>query len=164
MKYRSVQTGVVAIAVSGIILLAIILVSYFKFQKDNNDRLYAKELEQRDNLIDRILVSKQDVNRKVVLENSAWDELKSYMAEPDEEWIDEEIGYMLDSYKAACLQVIDPNGKVKYERRDPFFEFTQFVTFKPSDFASLFRDTCYTEFFFLDDEDNRSHTPCRRTA
>lgn len=160
MKYRSIQTGVVAIAVSGIVLLAIILVSYFKFQKDNNDRLYAKELEQRDNLIERILMSKQDINRKVVLENSAWDELKSYMSEPDEDWIDEEIGYMLDSYKASLLQVVDLNGKVRYERRDPFFEFTQFVSFKASDLVSLFRDTCYTEFYFLDDEDNLFHYYC----
>ena len=160
MKFRSVQTGVMSIAISGIILLAIILVSYFIFQKQNNDKLYAKELEQRDNLIERILRSKQDVNRKVVLENSAWDDLKSYMTDPDEEWIDEEIGYMLESYHSACLQVVDPSGKVRYERRDPFFEFTQFITFKPSDFESLFRDTCYNEFYYLDDEDNLFHYYC----
>ncbi|MBO4371347.1 MAG: hypothetical protein J5826_00285, partial [Bacteroidales bacterium] len=154
MKYRSVQTGVMAITFSGIVLLAAILVGYYKYQKDNNDKLYAKELESRDNLINRIIVSKEDVNRKVIMENSAWDDLKSYMTEPDEEWIEEEIGYMLESYHAALLQVIDLKGKVHYERRDPFFEFTQFFNFKESELVTAFKDTCFNEFFFIDDEDN----------
>lgn|GEM_PF-2561547 len=157
MKYRSVQTGVMAITLIGTILLAGILVAYYLFQKDNNDKLFAQEMEQRDNLITRILRSKEDVNRKVILENSAWDDLKSYISEPDEEWIEEEIGYMLESYKAAYLQVLDVNGKVKYERRDPFFEFTEFFTFKRSELESNFADTCYREFYFLDDEDNLFH-------
>ena len=138
MKYRSVQTGVMAITLIGTILLAGILVAYYLFQKDNNDKLFAQEMEQRDNLITRILRSKEDVNRKVILENSAWDDLKSYISEPDEEWIEEEIGYMLESYKAACLQVIDLNGKVRFERRDPFFEFSEFFTFKRSELESNF--------------------------
>ena len=154
MKYRSVQTGVMAITLIGTLLLVTILVFYFKFQQDRNQKLFSKEMEQRENLINRILISKQDVNRKVVLENSAWDDLKSYMDEPDEEWIEEEIGYMLESYHAAYLSVIDLQGKVRYERRDPFFDFTQFQTFKQSDLETNFKDTCFREFYFMDDEDN----------
>ncbi|MBQ3619737.1 MAG: hypothetical protein II939_16450, partial [Bacteroidales bacterium] len=154
MKYRSVHTGVMAITLSGIVLLAVILVGYYQYQKLNNDKLYAKELEQRDILIERIIASKEDVNRKVIMENSAWDELKSYISEPDEDWIEEEIGYMLESYHAALLQVIDLKGRVHYERRDPFFEFTQFQQFKESELANAFKDTCFNEFFFIDDEDN----------
>lgn len=154
MKYRSVQTGVMAIAFSGIVLLAVILVGYYKYQKDNNDKLYAKELESRDNLIERIIASKEDVNHKVIMENSAWDDLKSYMSESDEEWIEDEIGYMLESYHAALLQVVDLKGSVRYERRDPFFEFTQFFTFKESELATAFKDTCFNKFYFIDEEDN----------
>ena len=154
MKYRSVQTGVMAITLIGTLLLVAILVYYFKYQQANNQKLFVKEMEQRENLINRILVSKRDVNRKVVLENSAWDDLKAYMKEPDEEWIEEEIGYMLESYHAAYLGVIDLQGKTRYERRDPFFDFTQFQSFKQSELEKFFSDTCFRQFFYMDDEDN----------
>ena len=118
MKQTSVKSGLMKVAVIGASVMVLCLVFYYMMQ--HRLQRDVEQLAQGDRTIlaNRIMdvYSKQYSN--IVRDNSAWDEfIASFINGPNQEWLLNNIGYMLENYDATCVGVFDTTGAVAYQRK-----------------------------------------------
>ncbi len=149
MKYRSVQSGLIAISTICIAILLLAMFYYNKVQQKQISSVMEVTRQNNAEMIDNILSIKQEQANAVIHENSAWDELVDYIKDPEatkEEWIYENIGTMRESYAAADVLVFDTKGKMIYHNPDEEFEDVSF--FPDIRVQKLFEET-YKRHYFI---------------
>ena len=106
------------VAVIGVSIMVLCLIFYYVMQLRQQRDIEQLAQGDRTTLVNRSLevYSKQYSN--IVRDNSAWDEfIASFINGPNEEWLLNNIGYMLENYNTICVCVFDTTGAVAYQRR-----------------------------------------------
>ncbi|MBQ3655253.1 MAG: SpoIIE family protein phosphatase [Bacteroidales bacterium] len=147
MKYRSVQYGVVLISVLCILILVITMLFYYKVQQKQSEDIKDLTFVRRNLMIESVLKIKRQQYEGVVNENSAWDEVKERVVSKknDDEWFDENIGAMIDSYSGADVSVFDKDGVLVYNNLGEKYENYDF--FRDIKVAQLLKNDSKNVFF-----------------
>lgn len=148
MKQTSVKSGLMKVAVIGVLIMVGCLIFYYinqhKLQRD------VERLAQGDRtvLANRIMdvYSKQYSN--IVRDNSAWDEfIASFINGINQEWLLNNIGYMLENYNATCVCVFDTTGAVAYQRKEEDSQDIEFFDFGGKSVPELMGDKHFLDFY-----------------
>ena len=147
-QHTSVKSGLMKVAVIGTLIMVGCLVFYYI--KQHNLQRDVEELAQGDRTIlaNRIMdvYSKQYSN--IVRDNSAWDEfIASFVGGHNEEWLLNNIGYMLENYNSTCVCVFDTTGAVAYQRKAAGSEDIEFYDFGGKSVVELMGDKHFIDFY-----------------
>jgi serine phosphatase RsbU (regulator of sigma subunit) len=108
--------------------------------------------KERTEMADRIWKAKAENYQNAVRDNSAWDDLVDFtenhdIQQPDSAWLEDNFGYMIDSYKAAMVAIFDNNGNRIYSKIAEDYEDFDFFTLDFVMFSKKFRETGLTNFY-----------------
>lgn len=135
------------VAVIGVVVMVVLLVFYYIMQAKQRQGIEQLAQGDRTILVNRILevYSKQYSN--IVRDNSAWDEfIASFINGPNEEWLLNNIGYMLENYDATCVCVFDTTGAVAYQRKREGSEDIEFYDFGGKNVVELMGDKHFIDY------------------
>ena len=147
MKNTSVKSGLMKVAVIGVSIMVLCLIFYYVMQLRQQRDIEQLAQGDRTTLVNRILevYSKQYSN--IVRDNSAWDEfIASFINGPNEEWLLNNIGYMLENYNTICVCVFDTTGAVAYQRKAEGSEDIEFYNFGGKSVVELMGDKHFIDF------------------
>ncbi|MBR6176799.1 MAG: SpoIIE family protein phosphatase [Bacteroidales bacterium] len=147
MNSKTVQSGILRVALLGAIIMIIVLILYYIFQyrQLNAVREYSKK--DKEMLIDRILSVTYHQYTNIVHDNSAWDECYQAMCEGNKKWLNDNIGYMVDGYSSACVAMFDTLGVIKYINFAQGMENIDFFPFASPDMGNLFNEELFPHFY-----------------
>ena len=147
MNSKTVQSGILRVALIGAIMMIIALILYYIFQyrQLNAVREYSKK--DKEMLIDRVLSVTYHQYTNIVHDNSAWDECYQAMCEGNKKWLNDNIGYMLDGYSSACVAMFDTLGTIKYINYAQGMENIKFFPFAGPDMGNLFTEELFPHFY-----------------
>ena len=151
MKKNSVKSGIMKVAIIGVVIMVVLLV--FNYVMQVRQQRSIEQLARADHniLVDRILTIYSKQYSNIVRDNSAWDEfIESYLGRenaPDEEWLLNNIGYMLENYSSTDVCVFDTLGNKIYERKKSDGEGIEFYDFGASLIQDLFQGKPFTDFY-----------------
>ncbi|MBQ3656374.1 MAG: SpoIIE family protein phosphatase [Bacteroidales bacterium] len=150
MKNKTVKSGIVKVAVIGVSVMVLCLVFYYIMLVKQQRKIEQLARNDRSVLVDRILTIYSKQYSNIVRDNSAWDEfIESYLGRednPDEEWLLNNIGYMLENYTATDVCVFDTLGNKVYERKKPDGENIEFYDFGDTLVQDLFHGKPFLDF------------------
>ncbi|MCR5456249.1 MAG: SpoIIE family protein phosphatase, partial [Bacteroidales bacterium] len=115
MKFKSVQTGVMWVAIAGIVVMFLCLVGYYFYQADMIKKEADVTHKERSILVGRLLTVSTEKFITPIKDNSAWDDLYYAVQKSDTAAIDECVGYMPETYDAEAVAVFDANGTLIYD-------------------------------------------------
>lgn len=147
MNSKTVQSGILRVALLGAIIMIIALILYYMFQyrQLNAVREYSKK--DKELLIDRILDVTYRQYTNIVHDNSAWDECYQAMVDGNDKWLNDNIGYMLDGYSSADVAMFDTLGNIKYENRARGMENINFYPFASPNMGNIFSEELFPHFY-----------------
>ena len=148
IKHTSVKSGLMKVSIIGVSVMVLCLIFYYVMQLRQQRDIEKLAQGDRNTLVNRILevYSKQYSN--IVRDNSAWDEfIASFINEPDQEWLLNNIGYMLENYEATCVCVFDTTGAVAYQRKAEGSEDTEFYDFDGKNVVELMGDKHFIDYY-----------------
>ncbi len=116
MKFKSVQTGVMWVAIAGIVVMFLCLVGYYFYQVNSLKTKADITHKERSVLVGRLLRVSTEKFITPIQDNSAWDDLYYAVQKNDTAAIDECIGYMPETYDAEGVVVFDAQGNVIYNQ------------------------------------------------
>ncbi len=143
----SVKSGLMKVSVCGVLVMVLCLVFYYIMQLRQQHDIEQLAQGDRTTLVNRILevYSKQYSN--IVRDNSAWDEfIASFINGANEEWLLNNIGYMLENYNTTCVCVFDTTGAVAYQRKAEGSEDIEFYEFGGKSVVELMGDKHFLDF------------------
>lgn len=150
MKLKSVQTGVLWVAVVGIVILLLCLGGYYFYQSSMLRKQAEEAKKERGALVGRLLTVGTEKFLDPVKDNSAWDDLYNAVKENDSATIDECVGYMPETYNARCVAVFDANGNKLYNKSvldDGSENMAPFMyPFGSAEIVRFFHDPTHTTF------------------
>ena len=114
MQLKSVQTGVVKVAIAGVLLMVAFLGGYYIYQAYKLKMQSEAEKEHRNKLVFKLLDASTEKYITPINDISAWDDLCTAVNDNDSAWIDENIGYMLKTYSATSLAIFGKDGTLLY--------------------------------------------------
>lgn len=147
MKNTSVKSGLMKVSVIGVVIMVGCLVFFYVMQLRQQHDIEQLAQGDRSVLVNRILdvFSKQYSN--IVRDNSAWDEfIESFIDNNDEQWLLNNIGYMLENYDAACVCVFDTTGAVEYQRKADDSKDVEFFDFDGKSVMDMIGDDHFISF------------------
>ena len=147
MNSKTVQSGILRVALLGAVIMIIALILYYMFQYKQLNAVREYSKKDKELLIDRILSVTYHQYTNIVHDNSAWDECYQAMCEGNKKWLDDNIGYMIDGYKAAAVGMFDTLGIIKYENRAAGMENIPFYPFAGADMGNLFTKELFPHFY-----------------
>lgn len=147
MNSKTVQSGILRVALLGAVIMIIALILYYIFQyrQLNAVREYSKK--DKEMLIDRVLSVTYHQYTNIVHDNSAWDECYQAMCEGNDKWLNDNIGYMLDGYSSACVAMFDTLGTIKYINYAQGMDHITFFPFAGPDMGNLFNEELFPHFY-----------------
>ena len=151
MNKNSVKSGIMKVAIIGVVIMVVLLV--FNYVMQVRQQRSIEQLTRADHniLVDRILTIYSKQYSNIVRDNSAWDEfIESYLGreqDPDQEWLLNNIGYMLENYASTDVCVFDTLGNKVYERKKSDGEGIEFYDFGDSLIQDLFQGKPFTDFY-----------------
>lgn len=147
MNSKTVQSGILRVALLGAVIMIIALILYYMFQYKQLNAVREYSKKDKELLIDRILSVTYHQYTNIVHDNSAWDECYQAMCEGNKKWLDDNIGYMIDGYKAAAVGMFDTLGVIKYENRAAGMESIPFYPFAGENMGNLFTKELFPHFY-----------------
>ena len=128
MKIKSVQTGVFWVAMAGIVVMSLCLGGYYFYQSAQLRKQAEAAKKERGEFVLRLLGAGTEKVLQPIKDNSAWDDLYYAVQKSDIPTIDKCIGYMPETYEAACVAVFDAEGKKIYDKKikelpEPLYSF-----------------------------------------
>ncbi len=147
MKAKTVQKGVMRVAIIGLATMLLCLVLYYIYQYRQLKVVEQLSKNDRELLIDRVLLVTSRQYTNVIHDNSAWDECYEAMQNGDEQWLDSNIGYMLESYESADVALFSVDGKRKYEKKADGYGKTKFYPFEGERLTHLFYENSFPCFY-----------------
>ena len=136
------------VSVIGVAVMVSCLVFYYIMQLRQQHDIEQLAQGDRTILANRILdvYSKQYSN--IVRDNSAWDEfIASFINGTNEEWLLNNIGYMLENYNSTCVCVFDTTGAVAYQRKVEDSQDIEFYDFGGKSVVELMGDKHFIDFY-----------------
>ena len=136
------------VAIIGMTVMVLGLVFYYIMQHRLQHDVENLAQGDRTVLVNRIMdvYSKQYSN--IVRDNSAWDEfIASFINGSNEEWLLNNIGYMLENYDATCVCVFDTTGAVAYQRKVEESKDIEFYDFDGISIPALMGEKHFIDFY-----------------
>ena len=147
MKAKTVQSGVMHVAVVGTVIMILCLVLYYIFQQQQLKSVESIAKNDRELLIDRVMLVTSLQYTNIIHDNSAWDECYQAMQDGDKEWLDANIGYMVEGYEAADVALFSTQGKRVYEKKADGYTKTKFFPFEGEKLPNLFYENSFPTFY-----------------
>ena len=147
IEHTSVKSGLMKVSLIGVAVMVSCLIFYYIMQLRQQHDIEQLAQGDRTVLVNRILdvYSKQYSN--IVRDNSAWDEfIASFINGTNEEWLLNNIGYMLENYNTTCVCVFDTTGAVAYQRKADDSQDIEFYDFGKS-VVELMGDKHFIDFY-----------------
>ncbi len=148
MKGTSVRTGIMKVSIIGVSIMMVCLAFYYIMQIKQRQSIEELAQGDRTTLANRILdvYSRQYAN--IVRDNSAWDEfISSFVTGRDDEWLLNNVGYMIENYDASCVCVFDTLGNAAYQRKAPDSQDVEFFDFGGKSIQQILDGQPFTSFF-----------------
>lgn len=103
------------------IVLGILVASFLSFQyiQINEKKLISKENKKNQELvIDKVLQINKTRFDQLLNDNSGWDDMVNFIANPDLEWAKDNVNFFVNSFKLSFVLVYDPAKKLIYQFGD----------------------------------------------
>ncbi|MCX6162851.1 MAG: ATP-binding protein, partial [Ignavibacteriae bacterium] len=99
-----------------LVVSSIVFKWQFERQKQIVDLYVTRMLEQKEILYNTVVDLKGDPYRKVLAENTLWDDMIKFLSSRDEKWAQENINTMLDVHKANGVWIYNDKNKLVYSK------------------------------------------------
>ncbi|MBR4213686.1 MAG: SpoIIE family protein phosphatase [Bacteroidales bacterium] len=147
MNNKTVQSGIMRVAAFGAAVMVIGLILYYIFQYRQNQAVQRYAKQDKEMLINTVLGVTLRQYSNIVHDNSAWDECYQAMVDDNHQWLNDNIGYMVDGYKSAGVVMLDTLGNIKYENRAAGMEEFAFWPFANQNIHNLFTKELFPHFY-----------------
>ena len=147
MKFKSVQSGVLKVAIIGIAIILGCVSGYYIYQMKKFKEIGEVAKLGFDKMVTRILVMGTDKYSSIVKDNSAWSDLCVAIQNNDLEWIDDNLGYMLKSYSAENISLMDSSGKIIYSNNSDSLSSIDLFPFDKAEILNRFQKEPLIVFF-----------------
>ncbi len=139
-----------------IIFVCVVIIAAVKYQTDRQkefvDLYISKLVEQKEVLFNTVIDLRSEPFKKVLEENSLWDDLVKFIKVQDSKWAKENINTMLDVHKANCVWLYNSSQKKIYSIQNLSDSTIDKLPVPDSSFLTLFKDTKVPHFFCITKE------------
>jgi serine phosphatase RsbU (regulator of sigma subunit) len=151
-KVNTILKYTIFVAITTLLVLAAGIVGYIMWQTRQYKVMVAHAHQEREDMANRIWKAKAENFQNAVRDNSAWDDLvdftEQYGKQPtDSAWLEDNFGYMLDSYTASMVAIFDVNGKKLYSKIADGYEKFDFFSLDFLAFSGKFNENGLTNFY-----------------
>ena len=151
-KVNTILKYTIFVAITTLLVLAAGIVGYIMWQTRQYKVMVAQAHQEREDMANRIWKAKAENFQNAVRDNSAWDDLvdftEQYGKQPtDSAWLEDNFGYMLDSYTASMVAIFDVNGKKLYSKIADGYEKFDFFSLDFLAFSGKFKENGLTNFY-----------------
>jgi len=148
MKGKSVKSGIVKVAVIGLLVMVSCLVFYYVMQVFQQKEIAQLARYDRNILVNRILEVYSAKYSSIINDNSAWDELiENIVEQRNDDWLEHNIGYMIENYQTDAAIVFDSLGNVFYEKLSEKSQGKQLFPFGEKISQDVFNGKPFADFY-----------------
>lgn len=155
-KVTSIFKHAFAITIVSFVVVAAGTLGYILWQTNQHRAMVEKAREERQQMSERIWNAKSENFKNAVRDNSAWDDLvdftEKHSKQPDDSaWLEDNFGYMLDSYTASMVAIFDMKGERLYSKIAEGYENFDFFSMDFVFFSKKFKETGLIDFYMYED-------------
>ncbi len=155
-KFRSILVHVSVIAAVSLVVLVISILGYIIWQTGQHKELVKAAKIEHQNMSEKIWKAKSENFQNAVRDNSAWDELVDFTEnynpkDIDSAWLEDNFGYMLDSYSASMVAIFNRAGDNLYHKVSEGYEDYDFFSLDFILFAGKIDRDGTTNFYMYDE-------------
>lgn len=156
-KFKSIFRHVVAITILTSVVLAAGIIGYILWQTHQHRDMVDAARSERQDMAERIWKAKSENFQNTVRDNSAWDDLvnftENYGSQPiDSAWLENNFGFMLDSYNASMVAIFNAGGRRLYSKIADGYKDFDFFSLDFLIFANKFKGNGLTDFYMYKDD------------
>jgi PAS domain S-box-containing protein len=134
-----------------IIVVCIVIIVAVKYQTDKQKEfveLYiTRMVEQKEVLFNTVMDLRGEPYKRVLEENSLWDELIKFIDKHDNKWAKENINTMLDVHRANAVWIFNNKNEVVYSVNNSKDSGSENFSIQYSYVPDLFKETKFPHFF-----------------
>ena len=155
-KFTSLLKQVLRITTVTLAAMIVGIFGYMFWQTHQHKDIVKAARAEREQMADRIWKAKSENFQNAVRDNSAWDDLVDFTenngkSEIDSAWLEDNFGYMLESYNASMVSIFDVNGKKLYSKISDEYEDFDFFALDFIIFSNKFKENGLTNFYMYRD-------------
>jgi PAS domain S-box-containing protein len=139
-----------------IIFVCIVIIALVKYQTDRQkefiDLYISKMIEQKETLFNVVTELKSEPYKRVLEENTIWDDMIKFISSNDKSWAAENINTMLEVHQANCVWIYNSGGSVVHSIQNLNDTELNSLPVPDNSISSLFKDTKFPHFFLNTNE------------
>lgn len=134
-----------------IIFVCIVIIVLVKYQTDKQkefvDLYISKMIEQKEMLFNIVTELRSEPYKRVLEENTLWDDMIKFIGTKDKLWASENINTMLDVHKANCVWIYNSEENVVHSFQNLNDSKLNKLPIPDKSFSVLFKDNKFPHFF-----------------
>ena len=151
-KFTSLLKHALRIAIVTLTVMIVGIFGYMLWQMRQHKDIVKAARAEREQMADKIWKAKSENFQNAVRDNSAWDDLVDFTEgygknEIDSAWLEDNFGYMLESYNASMVSIFDVNGRKLYSKISDEYEDFDFFALDFIIFSNKLNGTGLTNFY-----------------
>ncbi|MCX6165007.1 MAG: hypothetical protein NTU73_09160 [Ignavibacteriae bacterium] len=139
-----------------IIFVCIVIIVMVKYQTDKQkvfiDLYITKMVEQKEVLFNIVTELRSEPYKRVLEENTLWDDMVKFIKVKDVNWASENINTMLDVHHANCVWIYNSEEEKIHSIQNLKDSKLDKLPFSEKSFSILFKDTKFPHFFTTTNE------------
>jgi PAS domain S-box-containing protein len=139
-----------------IIFVCLVIILMVKYQTDKQkefiDLYITKMVEQKESLFNIVSELRSEPYKRVLEENTLWDDMIKFIKVKDINWAAENINTMLDVHKANCVWIYDAEENVVHSIQNLDDSKLNKLPVSEKSLSILFKDTKFPHFFAVTKE------------
>ncbi len=136
-----------------IIFVCIVIILLVKYQTDKQkefiDLYINKTVEQKEELFNIVTKLRSEPYKRVLEENTIWDDMVNFIKTKDSKWAAENINTMLEVHKANCVWLYDNNNIKVHSFQNLHDSNLNKIPIPEESLPVLFNDTKFSYFFTI---------------
>ena len=131
------------------IIFGVVILTFLSYQyiRINEKKLYLIENRKNQELVlDKVLQLNRIKQEQLVNDNSGWDGMIDFVAQPDPEWAKDNVDFFVNSFQLSFVQVYNKKMSLTYEFGDSIC-LKHLGTVDRETIYPLFSDTAFVHYF-----------------
>jgi len=131
------------------IIFGVVILTFLSYQyiRINEKKLYLIENRKNQELVlDKVLQLNRIKQEQLVNDNSGWDGMIDFVAQPDPEWAKDNVDFFVNSFQLSFVQVYNKEMSLTYEFGDSIC-LKHLGTVDRETMYPLFSDTAFVHYF-----------------